>query len=247
MIIAHWKLNDNAASATVIDNIGNHNGTYKDGGGNLNTSTGASTGRINGALDFDGTDEYVEITDHADFTPALTPFSISSWVFMHDATNFRIASKGVFGVDGEWSLRLTSSDFFGFLLADESVDNCHIGSQATGALTSYENQWIHLVGTYDGGILSSGIKLYVNGNLAASAANESNAGSFVSVENLTHAVWIGRSGTGFADGLIDNVMIFDKALTVDDVKILYSAGHGTEILADLDESRRIKRRPIWQR
>ena len=58
---------------------------------------------------------------------------------------------------------------------------------------------------------------------------------------------IGRlEGSEYFDGLIDNVMLFDTTLNIDQVKSLYSAGYGTEIAADADESRRIKRRLIWQ-
>lgn len=58
---------------------------------------------------------------------------------------------------------------------------------------------------------------------------------------------IGRlGGTGYFDGYIDRVMLFDTILNIDQVKSLYSAGYGTEIVADIDESRRIKRRPVWQ-
>jgi hypothetical protein len=100
--------------------------------------------------------------------------------------------------------------------------------------------------TYDGGTTSAGIKLYLNA-VQVDDANDEDAVGFVAVENLTHDVWIGRYDAVYANGTIDNVMFFAKELTEDDIKILYGDGHGTEIIADLDESRRIKRRPIWER
>ena len=62
-LVVHYKMDDNAGSATVIDTVGTQDGTYKDGGGNLDTDTGSVIGRVGGALDFDGTDERVEITN----------------------------------------------------------------------------------------------------------------------------------------------------------------------------------------
>ena len=87
-LIAHYKMNDNLATAVVVDETGNHNGEYQLNSVAQNTSTGASTGKINGALDFvggTGSGEHIEIADHVDFSPGNavagsgTPFSISIW------------------------------------------------------------------------------------------------------------------------------------------------------------------------
>ena len=54
---------------------------------------------------------------------------------------------------------------------------------------------------------------------------------------------IGRlQGSGYFDGLIDNVMLFDTTLNIDEAKALYHGGHGTEIAEVIDLDRRIKRR-----
>jgi len=233
-IIGHWKMNDDAATATVVDETGNHDGTYKNASGNLNTDTGASTGRIGGAIDCNGTSDYIKITDHADFTPALTPFSVAVTVYMHDATDFIIASKGDYNTDGEWWLKVDGNEKFNFVCMDESVDSCRIGRIYDTAMTSFENQWIHLVATYDGGTVSSGIKLYLNGKRIDDTDLETNAGSFVAIENLNHSIWIGRYSLNYADGLIDNVMFFDHELSQYDVDILYTNSYGTETITDLD-------------
>jgi len=244
-VIAHYKLNDNAASATVLDATGSYNGTYKDAGGNENTSAGSSANSrgVGTCIDFDhANSEYVEVADNAVFTPALTPFSISAWCYMHDATNFMLASKGVVNTDFEWLFYVEGSDLLAFIVGDESVADCYIGRNYNSALTSYQNTWIHIVATYSGGTVSASVKLYLNALRVDNADSESNPGSFVSAENLTHAVWVGRYSTAYANGLIDNVIIFNHELHEDQVKALYNGGHGTEIVADIDIDRRIKRR-----
>lgn len=190
------------------------------------------TGKISRAFDFNGSSDYGEIADHVDFTPALTPFSISAWVYMHDATNFGIATKGVFNVDGEWRFWVNASDKAEIIFMDESVDSCYIGRSYNTALS--ENLWIHLVMTYDGGILSSGVRIYKDGVRADDTNVQANAASFESVENLDHDVWLGRRFSNYANGLIDNVMFFSVEFTQDEVNILYNAGSGTEIPAELD-------------
>ena len=240
-IIAHYKLNDNAATTTVLDETGNHNGTIKDAGGTATTAahTAANSRGVGTCLDFDGTDDYIEVADHADFTPALTPFSISAWVYMHDATRFKIASKGSWTVDGEWGFETDGSDKLEFICYDETAV-AQITRSTSGALTSYENQWIHLVATYDGGILPASIKIYLNATRIDDT--DGTLGTFVSIRNAAADVYIGRYSVTYADGLIDNVIIFNTELNIDQVKALYNGGHGTEIVADIDIDRRIRRR-----
>ncbi|KKK96284.1 hypothetical protein LCGC14_2664290 [marine sediment metagenome] len=187
------------------------------------------------SIEFDGSGDYIIIPDHTDFTPALTPFSISSWVYMHDATSFYIASKGVYNTDGEWGLYFDSSDRPVFEFFDESVVDCYIARYHNSAYTAYENQWIHIVATYDGGVSATGIKIYING-LRVDDTSDTN-GIFVAVENLNHAIWIGRYNTIEANGTIDNVMFFSQVLDQADITRLYNDGHGTEIIQELDESR----------
>jgi hypothetical protein len=226
-IIAHWKMNDATTTSNVIDSsIGEFDGTFTDATGNPNTDLHSVDGKIDNAFSFDGVDDYVEIADDAVFTPALTPFSISAWIYMHDAADFMIASKGVFNTDFEWQFKTAGYGLL-FNCGDESVADCVIGRNSSSIITS-ENQWAHVVATYDGGILSSGFKLYLNGVQIDDADNEVNAGSFVSIENLTHAVWIGRYDTSYADGLIDNVRIFSKELSGEEVSDLWNLGVGTE-------------------
>ena len=230
VLIAHYKMNDDAATAVVVDETGDHDGTYKNASGNLNTDTGASTGKINGAIDCNGTSDYIEIADHDDLTPTTSGFSISAWVYMRDATEFPIAAKSNSTTISEWRLRTSDSDKIYFSFDDSDVSN-RIGRYYNTALP--ENQWIHLVGTHDGGTLSNGINIYMDAVLVDDG--DYNAGTFVAVENLTEPVRMGLYSASFANGLIDNVMFFSTELSQDEVNILYNNGSATEIVAELDQ------------
>jgi len=226
-LIAHYMMNDYLATTVILDETGSHNGVVKDATGTATSAFHSVTGKINFAQDFDGTDDYIEITDHADFTPILTPFSISAWVYMHDATNFTIVSKGVYNTDGEWRIYLAASDKLYVEFYDESVAACFIGKLYDSALSN--NTWYHIVATYDGGILSAGIKIYIDRVQVVAADEESNAASFEGVEAQGHAIWIANYGGAiFGDGLIDNVTFFSQELDQFDVDFLYNMGGGTE-------------------
>lgn len=83
-LVAHWRL-DETSGNIAYDSSGNgHDGT-------LQGDAQWTSGRIGGALDFDGSDDYVDIA----YSPALSlnEFTFSAWV------NIAV-EPGVFGVFG---------------------------------------------------------------------------------------------------------------------------------------------------
>ena len=238
--IAQWKMNDDANDSVVVDSVGNHTGTYVDeNGAAAVTSDHNSVGHINGSLDFDGDNDYITIADHNDFTPAGTPFSISMWANMRSFVYFIPAGKWQNGSNEEWLLYTGTQKRIFFHMYDNS-NSVYIGRTYGTSLGSYENKWTHFVATYDGGTRSSGIKIYLNGNKVDD--DDSESGSFSSVKNLTAPVWIGRYSANYSNGLIDNVAIFDTALTAKEVVYLYNRGRGTENISSTSPRQRTRDR-----
>ena len=224
-IIAQWKMNDNAATSAVVETNGSHEGTFTDPTGIDTTDAHDVTGVVSGALDFDGTDDYVDIADHGDFTFALSPMSISAWVYMHDATSFDIISKAEGGKE-EWAFSLDASDMLTFEIWDQS-EGSYIGRYYQHALTGFQDSWVHIVATYDGGTACSSCKLYLE---TARVDNQdfTSASTWVSSENLASKVWIGRRLNDYSDGYIDNVIIYDIELNQSQIDALYNNGLGFE-------------------
>ena len=214
-IIAAYFFNEKAGDIAIDYSTRKHTGT-------LIPNNAISDMRIidsfGYSVSFDGAGDYITIPDHDDFTPALTPFSISTWVYMHTATYFVWASKWQVASNREWNMYTGTPKKINFRVYDDS-ENASIGRLYNTSLASYENQWTHFVATYDGGILSSGIKIYLNGNRVDDTDSES--GSFISVENLIAPVYIGRYDTKYTNGLIDNVTFFNKELTSKEVQRLF--------------------------
>ena len=176
---------------------------------------------------FDGEADYVTIADHDDLS--FDAFSVSAWINMNDATNFAIASKGVYNSTGEWLFITEGVDKLKLYIADESVLNCLIG-RATAALTSKEGEWLHVVGTYDGGTASSGVKVYVNGVQSDEANAEVNPGSFVAMENLGGAVKVGMYSNHYSNGSITETSLWDKELSSTEVLELFNDGKALDAL-----------------
>lgn len=158
--------------------------------------------------------------DNVSVTPVM-PFSISAWINMVDATEFIIATKGVYNTDGEWRFATETNDKLYALFFDESVADCYIGRIYNTALT--QNEWLHVVMTWDGGIVSAtSVNLYLDSVDVDNADQENNATSFVAVENdLGHAVHLNRDFNTYGDGRIDDIMFFDKELTAIEVRNIY--------------------------
>ncbi len=176
-------------------------------------------------VELDGDSDYIEVADHADFSPgdgtedSGTPFSISMWVYMHSASYFVWASKWDVGANQEWCMFTGTQKKIHIRMYDDSA-NAYIGRQYNTSLA--ENQWTHFIVTYDGGVLSSGVKIYLNGNQVDDINSESNPGLFVAVENLNHDVWIGRYSDKYANGLIDDVRIYTTERTAAQIKDFYN-------------------------
>ena len=204
MIVAHWKCNDNAATTTVIDDLGGSNGVYTDNVTGVNTSTGsvASNSGVGTALDLD-TDEWIDVGNQASSIK-----TISLWC-NPDAVN---VTDYLIDLNGTDYITIVNGTVIvnGFAASTEVI---YVDGVVATTVTA---NWHHVVITATSGFTASDLD-------------------------------IGRlGGSGYFDGLIDNVMLFDTTLNIDQVKSLYGAGKGTEIAAETDESRRIKRRPIWQ-
>ncbi|MDP6587555.1 MAG: fibronectin type III domain-containing protein, partial [Anaerolineales bacterium] len=194
-------------SISSVDNSGNESSKTSDvnatpvlpGGGN--------------ALSFDGTDDYVKISDNAilDQPQKLT---LSVWVKENKLSGHSVNYPSVFGGGhgGEWRLQYnqqTGKYDFGVKSGtwyDASVD----------ATTN----WQHLVGVYDR--MAGKVSLYNNGTLANEITNVPN--SNLDTPSLMWAIGGRGDGSSFNDCLIDEVAIWKDALTAAEITALYNSG-----------------------
>jgi len=195
------------------------------------SQAGASSFTNTYSFEFDGTDDYISINDADDlsFGDGLTdsPFSISAWIKMTDATTFRIAFKSDnSATNNEYGLFTSGADQLFFQLYDETT-SIKIGKFYTTALTSYEGQWIHIVGTYNGNSNTSGIKLYLNGIRVDNSGTS--VGSYTAMHNTNASFEIGKYTTTYANGLIDELSIFNSELSQSDITSIYNSGVPNDI------------------
>jgi len=193
--------------------------------GALVNGLGFAPGKVGQAFNFDGVDDYVEVPDSAgvDLTRAI---SIDAWVKPNVSADQIIVSKYDTAQVPEkvsYLLSLTSSgkvswnvyggtDFRGVETDD--------GAVATGTFT-------HIAATFDPS--NQAMKIYVNG-VATAATLRGGSASISAINNTDVPLRLGvaRSGsinnfTGFFSGLLDEVELFNTAISASDVAAIYDA------------------------
>ncbi len=189
----------------------------------VNHSLTTAAGVRGQALSFDGVDDYVSVSDDPslNFTGA---FSVSAWVYSNGNQNANVVAKHQSAYTyGPWRLQTNagnSSTVYLFTVGNMTDTEWH----ATGPeQTGNDGQWIHLVGVFRPG---QAVELWQDGQLVAQ--NTSNIPS--SLPTTSNPLIIGArhtQGGGIAEffnGLIDDVRVYNRALSPEEVEELYALG-----------------------
>jgi len=208
---AYYRLNEPAYVPPVAANLGSL-AAQADGAYGANTVPGSpgppalGLGAGNHACLFTGSGD-INCGTSTGFD--LNAISISAWIKVNawDKTWQAIVTKG----DGSWRLhRAGNSDAVGF--GTSGLDNVDLA----GTRAVNDGIWHHIVAIYDG----STKYLYVDGALDVSVA----ASGTISANSYAMLIGENSQATGrFFNGLIDEVAIFDTALTAEQVTQLFEA------------------------
>ena len=192
------------------------------------------------SLVFDGTDEYISISDSDTFSfndngTNDSAFSVSAWVNMVDAIDFDIINKDDEVSNREWWFRTKSTGELIFNMYDNDETLAYIGRK-TASIQSYEGSWIHVVGTYNGDGESSDIKIYINGSVADNADNENNTSDYTAMHNTSIGLEIGRDSSKgtprHCEGNIADIAVFNSTLDATNVTAMYNSGKPIDLTCD---------------
>ncbi|MHC4643611.1 MAG: lamin tail domain-containing protein, partial [Planctomycetota bacterium] len=189
-LFAHWKFDDGSGN-TATDSAGTNNGA-------LIGAPTWTTGRIDGALSFDGSAEYVVA---APVVPlAGNTFSAQAWIRIDESA----------GLYNSFLMQNRFGDNYGFYfyISNDRPDVYILGSsgsaQAISAETLNANQWYHVATTNDG----SNLKLYVDGQLkdtdSSAGLTGVNENAYIGFEPIFSISYM---------GLIDDVRIYNRAVS----------------------------------
>ena len=159
------------------------------------------------SFNFDGSNDYLEITDTDGLDVGTNDFTFSAWVYLSDASENYILSKG--DSTNHYGFRINGNRriSYEFEVSNTNKTPTDDGTQLT------LNQWHHVAVVFD---RDGSTYRYLDGvNTGTNDVLSGNTGSLSTTDNLN----IGRKYSGFHyfDGLIDEVAIWDTALSADDV------------------------------
>ena len=188
-------------------------------------------------MNFDGTDDFVEVADNDIFTfgngVSDSPFSVQAWIQIDDKATDEGAIIGKYNANtaSEW-LFWQDNGYLRVNLYDDDADGGATGDSikiVTNAAVLDNDAWHHVVMTYDGSGVHGGLKVYVDATLPA--ATTSLSGDYESMNDTGVALRIGSTVAGSLDfeRKIANVAIFDVELTATEVTELYNQGKVKDI------------------
>lgn len=203
-LVAYYPFNGNAEDESPPYD---HNGTVI-----VAELTTDRFNKTNRAWFFDGDNDYIQVPNNSVLNMSCAQ-TLSAWIKPVSLSG-RIISKRS-GFSG-----------FEFLLSSGNLNYTFNGFiKATTDLSGMEDQWIFVTGTYDG----LNAKLYVNGvEEISSGETEAIIPNF---SNMRFGLISSSSGFDFT-GTIDEVRIYDRALSQEEITKLYNEGK-TKINAGL--------------
>jgi hypothetical protein len=213
--VAYYTLNE--ASGDALDSVAGNDGTPSG-------VTYGATGKIGDAYTFDGINDYVSMGDVLDFNYD-EEFSISAWVKCDTLLRLNTIAAKLEGASNYrgWQFYIASDNKINLAFID-TLSN--LTSFSSPAVISSTGVWYHVAATKPVSA-TTGWKIYLNG-VSQTLADDSVGTLASSTLNAVDLSIGGRSTIvdGYFDGEIDEVALFDTALTAAQITELYNSGTG---------------------
>lgn len=223
-LVGAWCPSLGASGFRLIDRSGNNNhGTLT----NMDPGTDwvPSGGKL--ALDFDGTNDYVA-TDLS--CSNRSNLDISAWIFRASTSNNAFVGAGEGTTDGPRANIYISGQTTYVTAEATAIGYASVANSRTG--------WNHYHYSFRGSGLNNSdrLKLFINGVEAVL----SYAGVLATTLGNVGFFEIGRTkGEGrYATAQIDDVRVYNRALTPSEIRLLYTGGRGVGLMPERIKHRR---------
>ena len=206
--LQYWKLDDTTGTTAANAVAGGATGTLT----NMTFDAASVSGVYGGSLLFNGTNNYISMGNIDNFS-GTTAFSAFAWVYFTSIPS----QAGVVGKynnhgGGQWVLHV----FNGNVQLHREVSPYEI----TGSTTLTANRWYYIGGTYDG----AKMHVYVDGKEDATALTIGSIPSSSSTFYIGSYVDASNVVDYFFPGQIDEVRVYNRAISASEVEALYEAG-----------------------
>ena len=209
-LIAQWVFDEGFGTA-AFDNVGTQQGTLT----NMDPATDWVPGKIGTALDFDGTNDTVLVSDSSSLN--LTEFTFAHWVKSTTpggvGATRQTVSKGGQNYIFSWS---HSSDLYDKACALFDATNTWRSSGSVSQQLDADT-WYHIACVYDGTDLIA----YVNGVEGAWATINQTPTTNNGLLSIGSGVNLNGSGASFFSGVIDDVRVYNRALSEAEINFIF--------------------------
>src|SRR3989344_6072649 len=221
-LVAHYTF-DEGSGTRAGDSSGNGNtGTLTPVAPNGPTW---ATGKVgNGALSFDGVNDYVN-AGSGSLIDNLSTFSASVWVYGNGSggnSAGKIFSKVTNSAQGKlftynFSSAVAAIQFFVHFDGGTSLN-------VTCANKVILNKWQHWVVTWDGTGEADNVHIYRDGSEVTCGTRTDGTGSAVNEASGNMYIGSAVSGASGFNGLLDDLRIYNRALSATEITQLYNVG-----------------------
>ena len=199
----------------------NNNANDESGNGNHGTVYGATIttdrfGNTNSAYSFDGVDDYISIANNPNINIQTgESFTISFWLKHNAQNNAKYMISKYKGSFGEPSYAFGTGSYGDSYSWHEFTANN--GIESRGNIDLNDNQWHNITSVFKSG---ESVTIYVDGVLDIEHST-THVGSIINSRDLT--IGCGSNLAQFYNGSIDDIKIYNKALTTEEIKNEYKS------------------------
>lgn len=202
-LVAGWHLNGGSTDFSGNNNHGTDTAiTYSQ-----------ANGKFGRGADFNGSTGFIQLPNISATLGTLSAFSISFWLNA-DNKDYGAGEGKVIDIRGSGTgyiiFRVTSINFNWYL---------YNGTEAQFNYARVVGSWVHIAYVYDGSNLIG----YLNGNRVGSA---SRTGTVATGVSGCFGREYNASAAAQYDGKLDEVLIFNRALTPQEIRRMYALGVG---------------------
>lgn len=226
-LVGYWKMNESTwlndcSSGVVVDSsgIGNNGKACPSSTG----PTGGAAGKFSYGGSFDGVNDYVDVANQSPFDWESThPITLSAWIKTSTNASMSIISKMDHTTsDRGYEIQTGGSGRIYFQIINTYASN---GIEVFATDNYSDNNWHHIVATYDGSGSSNGVKIYFDGVLQSTSASFSNLTATVR-NSVDVQIGARYNSSQLFTGSIDEARIYNRVLSPDDVSKLYNWSPG---------------------
>jgi hypothetical protein len=221
-LVSYWRLGE--ASGNALDSKDSNPATTV--AGITRNVTGLLVGDANGAAQGDGvTGHYMQVPSNANMDTGAQ-VTVEAWIKPTSTAACRLISRSAASTN--WFLELTTGAGYRWYVRDTNIVDTSIQTQSAPYIAAIGTRH-HLVGVYDA---AGTIKFYVNGTAAPDTPNRTPNANLRSGTGQEIAFFAESSSASAFNGVIDEVALYNTALTAQQVLDHYNAGLGAAINSD---------------